>query len=172
VFVTVGTTTFPALIAAVLSTATQLLLATHGYTHMVIQAGRSLADLMPISTDMPLAVTAYDYKPSLASDMERADLIISHAGAGCMIEALRSGRHPGKGQGNATVRQVIVVVNDQLMDNHQDELARALHGLNYLVSCLPGELSDAIHMIHTIDLAPFPAQDVTRFPQLLQQTIL
>ncbi|ORZ31352.1 glycosyltransferase 28, partial [Catenaria anguillulae PL171] len=164
VFVTVGTTTFPALIAAVLNTATQLLLATHGYTHMVIQAGRSLADLMPISTDMPLAVTAYDYKPSLASDMERADLIISHAGAGCMIEALRSGRHPRSGD-------VIVVVNDQLMDNHQDELARALHGLNYLVSCLPGELSDAIHMIHTIDLAPFPAQDVTRFPQLLQQTI-
>jgi UDP-N-acetylglucosamine transferase subunit ALG13 len=31
----------------------------------------------------------YEFKPSLAPDMQDADLIISHAGAGCIMESLR-----------------------------------------------------------------------------------
>ena len=46
--------------------------------------------------------------------MSLADVIISHAGAGSVMEALR------------LKKKLIVVVNDLLMDNHQVELATAL----------------------------------------------
>ncbi len=37
-----------------------------------------------------LDVQVYQYKPSLQSDAQSADLIISHAGAGSVLEALRA----------------------------------------------------------------------------------
>jgi UDP-N-acetylglucosamine transferase subunit ALG13 len=37
-----------------------------------------------------MGIDVYDFKPSLASDMEGAELVISHAGAGCIMESLRS----------------------------------------------------------------------------------
>jgi hypothetical protein len=36
-----------------------------------------------------MAVEVYAFKPSLAPDMQEAELIISHAGAGCIMESLR-----------------------------------------------------------------------------------
>ena len=36
-----------------------------------------------------MAVEVYAFKPSLAPDMQDAELIISHAGAGCIMESLR-----------------------------------------------------------------------------------
>ncbi len=78
----------------------------------------------------------YDFKPSLAEDMDNADLIISHAGAGSIMEGLDyCNRRNSSRQGNESAqmkKKLVVVINDRLMDNHQCELAYALEKRNYL----------------------------------------
>jgi UDP-N-acetylglucosamine transferase subunit ALG13 len=37
-----------------------------------------------------LTIQTYQYKPSLRPDVDAADLVISHAGAGSILEALRT----------------------------------------------------------------------------------
>ncbi|KAF9982971.1 N-acetylglucosaminyldiphosphodolichol N-acetylglucosaminyltransferase catalytic subunit alg13, partial [Modicella reniformis] len=114
VFATVGSTRFDKLVNAISSPALLQLLHSLGYTQLIIQHGKS-----PIATDdltittttnTGIQVETYDYKPSLREDMERANLIISHAGSGSILEALRLNK------------KLIVVVNEDLMDNHQLEL--------------------------------------------------
>ena len=56
----------------------------------------------------------YRFKPSLKDDMEGASIIVSHGGAGSIMEALR------------LKKPLVVVVNEDLMDNHQTELAEAI----------------------------------------------
>ncbi|KAF8936659.1 N-acetylglucosaminyldiphosphodolichol N-acetylglucosaminyltransferase catalytic subunit alg13 [Dissophora ornata] len=123
VFVTVGSTQFDKLIAVVSSPALLQLLHSLNYTHLTIQHGQSPITT-PSSTDSSgMRVDAYKYKPSLREDMEGANLVISHAGSGSILEALR------------LKKKLIVVVNEDLMDNHQLELGSALHEQGYLVCC-------------------------------------
>ena len=101
----------------------------------------------------------YPFKPSLAHDMQNADLIISHAGAGSIMEGLaqcrlRNSNRNGHGHGNENRhesissagtrtrtrtrstcewKKLVVVINDKLMDNHQMELAGALASRGYLM---------------------------------------
>merc|ERR1712096_56405 len=56
-------------------------------------------------------ISWFRLKPSIAEDMRSADLVISHAGAGSVLEALEARK------------LLLVVINDSLMDNHQMELA-------------------------------------------------
>ncbi|XP_009958580.1 PREDICTED: UDP-N-acetylglucosamine transferase subunit ALG13 homolog, partial [Leptosomus discolor] len=70
-----------------------------------------------------LAVEVFRFKDSLAQDLERADLVISHAGAGSCLETLEKGK------------PLIVVINEKLMDNHQLELAKQLHRGGHVLCC-------------------------------------
>jgi len=58
-----------------------------------------------------LTVETFQYAPNLEKLMDGADLVVSHAGAGSLFEALR------------LRRPLIAVPNPLLMDNHQAELA-------------------------------------------------
>lgn len=62
-----------------------------------------------------------DYLPNLAADIAKASLVISHAGAGSIFEALTY-KVP-----------LIVVPNPILMDNHQVELAKLMEDRNHAV---------------------------------------
>jgi beta-1,4-N-acetylglucosaminyltransferase len=113
IFVTVGTTLFDALIQAVTTAQALDWMVSNGYTHLVIQYGKGTRPTID-PRNRPLDIEMYDFKSSLEPDMQRADLVMSHAGAGTVMEALRLKKH------------LVVIINTSLMDNHQTELANAL----------------------------------------------
>ncbi len=75
--VTVGSTRFDDLTRTIATTACLAALKRLGYTKLVIQHGSAPA---PPTSDAPMDVVCFDYKPSLKAEMESADLVISHAG--------------------------------------------------------------------------------------------
>jgi beta-1,4-N-acetylglucosaminyltransferase len=132
VFVTVGTTEFDELIEAVTSSKVLNLLHEFGeFNEMIVQMGKG--KFRPtIRENDPIKVTVYDYKPSLHEDMAAADLIISHCGAGSLMEAL------------GLRKTTVAVVNKSLWDNHQLELAEAFAQDNHIVYTTPEELAQLI----------------------------
>lgn len=65
-------------------------------------------------------------------DEVRDGCVISHAGAGTILDAMRIG-----------VR-LIVVPNEELLDNHQEELADELQKQGYVVKGRVDDLSEAV----------------------------
>ena len=66
-------------------------------------------------------ITCYNFKSTLEYDMKRSDLIISHAGAGTVMEGIKVHK-----------KKLCVVINNDLMDNHQLELATAMSQRGHL----------------------------------------
>jgi beta-1,4-N-acetylglucosaminyltransferase len=112
IFVTVGTTRFDALITCVTRPEALIWMKENGYTDLVIQYGKGNEPVIPTSS--PVSIQQYSFLASLDQDMKAAELIISHAGAGTVMEALR------------LKKRLVVVINSLLMDNHQTELASAM----------------------------------------------
>jgi beta-1,4-N-acetylglucosaminyltransferase len=158
VFVTVGTTKFASLVSEVLSPEIQTQLLELGFTSMTIQTGQTTLDSNAVK-DCKLDVSFYDYKPSLAEDILSASLVISHAGAGTCLEVLGAGT------------SLIVIVNDQLMDNHQLELADRLASDCVLVC---GDVTSLGETLHHWDrerhnLAPYTPGDGAIFSKFIDQ---
>ena len=85
--------------------------------------------------------------------MKSATLLISHAGAGSVLEGLR------------LRARMLVVVNDALMDNHQQELAHALVDLNHVVATTPRALVGDLQSYFTTppQLKPLADADPSNF---------
>jgi beta-1,4-N-acetylglucosaminyltransferase len=122
VFVTVGTTLFDSLVESITSPSALEHMASNGFTDLIIQHGKGKAPC--IAENFSLRIDCFDFKPSLRENMLEADLIVSHAGAGTVMEALAMDEHR---QG-----KLAVVINSRLMDNHQVELAQAMGNRNHL----------------------------------------
>ncbi|XP_064584615.1 UDP-N-acetylglucosamine transferase subunit ALG13 homolog [Zonotrichia leucophrys gambelii] len=120
-FVTVGTTSFDELIATARSPPALQALQSRGDQKLVLQAGRG--SLPQPSSSPAVAVEAFRFKDSLAEELQSADLVVSHAGAGSCLETLEKGK------------PLIVVINDKLMNNHQLELAKQLHRDGCVLYC-------------------------------------
>lgn len=92
-FTTVGSTKFDALVRAVLSKPVLTVLRQQGYTTLVVQSGDSEIDVGASTNtnaeDMTkvqkdgVDIEIWKFKPSLETEYNRADLVISHAGACC-----------------------------------------------------------------------------------------
>ncbi|KAK7497803.1 hypothetical protein BaRGS_00010937 [Batillaria attramentaria] len=159
-FVTVGTTEFDQLIMSVTSPDVRKVLRGKGYSSMLLQIGRGNfePEVVPASPDSP-SVDFYRYKDSVAKDIQNADLVISHAGAGSVLESLTLGR------------PLVVVVNDKLMNNHQIELARRLNKDGYLHYCICSTLAATLEDVDVSSLRPLPPGNPTVFAEYLDSVM-
>ncbi|CAB4253077.1 similar to Saccharomyces cerevisiae YGL047W ALG13 Catalytic component of UDP-GlcNAc transferase, required for the second step of dolichyl- linked oligosaccharide synthesis [Maudiozyma barnettii] len=85
------------------------------------------------------------------------DLVISHGGTGSILDSLRL-RKP-----------LIVCVNDNLMDNHQQQIADKFENSGYIVSCTatPSSLTKSLTTIQGTTLKQFPTAHNVIFEQKL-----
>lgn len=143
VFVTVGTTSFDALIHTCMQTSFLKLLVTKGYEKIILQIGRG--EYVPESSSPveEIEVSSFRFKESLQDDMARANLIISHGGAGSIVESLE------------LKKPLVVVINDQLMHNHQIELAKQLQADNHLLFTTCSQLLYTIEHMDLSLLVPY-----------------
>jgi beta-1,4-N-acetylglucosaminyltransferase len=162
-FVTVGTTLFDKLIVATTSPEALKWMVSNGFRRLVIQYGKGVEPSLPKElTDGFEEVEAYRFKPTLSNDMEAADLIISHAGAGTVMEAMTLGKH------------LVVVINTALMDNHQTELANAMGSLGHL---LVVKSPDDMHSIAiwnqfvSFQPVPYASGDENDFPWVVDNLV-
>ncbi|KAF8334296.1 glycosyltransferase family 28 C-terminal domain-containing protein [Cantharellus anzutake] len=91
VFVTVGSTEHTALVDAVLSEPCLKALSDNGYNKLVIQFGKSVWN-RPFSycSSHDVDISAFDFKASIEDDITASSLVISHAGAGTILDVLRT----------------------------------------------------------------------------------
>lgn len=158
IFVTVGTTQFDDLIAAINSKEFAKTLQVLQCKKLTTQVGRGTRpDLTSRNLFHGIELEVYGLKPSILPDITAADLVISHAGAGSCIEVLTVGR------------PLVVVVNDTLMDNHQIELAQQLYDDGYLLYCTPDRIDDTLRNMDVSSLKPYTRGNVEDFIDCLDR---
>ena len=122
--ITVGTTKFEALIASIDTPEFYATAIKHNFTKILIQKGTgSYIPSAYSSVSHALDVEVVTLLPNFETVIANSDLVISHGGAGIILECLKH------------KKKVIVCVNAALMDNHQIELASSLDASNYVKYC-------------------------------------
>uniref|UniRef100_A0ABI7VVV9 UDP-N-acetylglucosamine transferase subunit ALG13 n=1 Tax=Felis catus TaxID=9685 RepID=A0ABI7VVV9_FELCA len=129
-----------------------------GYDRLVLQIGRGKVVPEPFRTES-FALDVYRYKDSLKEDLEKADLVISHAGAGSCLETLEN-RKP-----------LVVVINEKLMNNHQLELAKQLHKDGHLFYCTCSTLPGLLQSMDLSTLKCFPPGQPEKFSAFLDKVV-
>lgn len=102
-----------------------------------------------------ITITSFGIKPSIDEEIKNADLIISHAGAGSCLAALNA------------KKPVVVVINEDLMNNHQEELARKLHDLKHVFE---SNCQSLIHVLQNMNLdllLPFPRGNLNKYAKFI-----
>ena len=144
--VTVGSTQFESLIRSVNTSEFFSSMTSLGITSVLIQKGRSKYDFKPINTTIPYQVV--QYKQNLADDIRNAALVVSHAGAGTILDAARHGV------------PTVVCPNGLLMGNHQRPLAEALAARRHVFSVEAEEVAEKIRGLNFDDLFEMPQVDI------------
>ncbi|XP_059275879.1 uncharacterized protein LOC132030315 isoform X2 [Lycium ferocissimum] len=158
VFVTVGTACFDALVRAVDTPQVKNELFRNGYTNILIQMGRGSYIPNKLTVGNGSAVLEYfTFSSSIAGYLKEASLVISHAGSGSIFETLRLGK------------PLIVVVNEDLMDNHQSELAEELADRKHLLCARPQTLYETIVDMDTTSLVPYKPGDAEPVAKLINR---
>lgn len=135
VFVTVGTTDFDELIQSLDSIEFVNALCTLGCRRLVLQIGRGRFEPQQLPTlcaERRIAFEFFRFKPTLDEEMQTADLIICHCGAGSILECI------------SLQKRFVVVVNSSLQDNHQTELSCALATEKYCLTSTPSDILQVI----------------------------
>jgi beta-1,4-N-acetylglucosaminyltransferase len=140
VLITVGTTEFDELIDYLDMHCDSFItsLQAIGCKSLRVQIGRGNtypSRLQSCCEKYKLRVDIFRFKPTIDEEMRAADLIITHCGAGSIIESL------------SLEKLFIVVINRTLQGNHQMELANALTAEEYCTAAYPTDLISEIQHI-------------------------
>ncbi|KAF8610521.1 glycosyltransferase 28 [Ceratobasidium sp. AG-I] len=168
VFVTVGSTKFDELASAVLSPPVLDSLHSRGFSRLVLQCGNSFvqefvkgpsqaSEWSWTDRERNIEISIWKFKPDLGEHFQRADLVISHAGSGTILEVLRF------------PKPLIVVPNETLLDNHQVELAKALGDLSHLFSSSASGLAKTIETYDPATIVDFPQFDGSKFRVVMDE---
>ncbi|XP_065170918.1 UDP-N-acetylglucosamine transferase subunit ALG13 homolog [Atheta coriaria] len=157
VLVTVGTTRFDKLIEHAHSDAVLNKLESLGFTEVTYQVGNGKGDIKE-KTHSVLQLDYVKYIEDFNEEIKRSDLVISHAGAGTCLEVLKAGT------------PLIVVINEELMDNHQLELAEQLECDNYVYYCNPKGLKNTLEK-NLKDLKKYPKASKHLFRNYLNKAM-
>lgn len=174
VFVSVGTTKFPKLIDIITSKDIVETLIALQYNFVQIQTGKDFSsihidpeinlsskltkqnDTTILEFEGKITLKYNQYFENFEEQIEKSDLVISHAGAGTCLEVL------------SKKKPLIVVINEDLMDNHQIELAEELQKNGYLFYCSCNTLKDVLKKNFT-QLKPYPEAKDFVFSQYLDK---
>jgi beta-1,4-N-acetylglucosaminyltransferase len=173
--VTVGSTKFTALVETMVQPAVCATLKEHFHvTKLYVQYGTAAVPMPAAATAIPAAeeapqrqqlhewncgglrVEAFAYRPHLDALIRTATLVITHAGAGTILEGLQA-RRP-----------LVVVPNRQLMSDHQLELADGLAAGRFLFSLQVTELAQRLPMLDVSVLRPHRGIDAGRLANSLR----
>ena len=124
ILITVGTTKFENLIKAIDRDNFYNMIIKNGFTKIIIQKG--YGEYIPENYkkfENKIKIQISEILNNFENIIKSSEIIISHGGAGNILESLKN------------KKKVIVCVNDELMDNHQVELASSLHNEGYAYYC-------------------------------------
>ncbi|KAK6355934.1 N-acetylglucosaminyldiphosphodolichol N-acetylglucosaminyltransferase catalytic subunit alg13, variant 2 [Orbilia javanica] len=169
VFITVGTTAFDSLIEALLVPTIIAQLSELGYDEIRVQYGKGkyvydaafTPELKDMVNETGISIGGFEYEDSvkITEFIKDADLIISHAGSGTILDALRY------------QKAIIVVPNESLMDNHQAELAKEMSKQKYVIRGKLDKIATHIAQAQTYGFRHFPRTGSKTFVELLEDEI-
>jgi beta-1,4-N-acetylglucosaminyltransferase len=166
ILITVGTTKFEKLIKSIDEESFYYFFDNLKFTKMIIQKGKGEYNpikFLNIKLEN-LIVEVYDILPNFEDIIKESDYIISHGGAGIILESLKN------------KKKTFVVVNDTLMDNHQIELAFSLEKDNYIfyvkyTEDIVNEVKDTITNIDNKNWKVYPDFDYEIIPNLIYEML-
>lgn len=103
-----------------------------------------------------MAVEWFPIKSSISEYIRQAELVIGHAGAGTILETLRSRT------------KLLVVTNPSLMDDHQTEIADAMVAGSYLEKANFDNLFEVLPLVDRRRFKPYPLADARPFVSLVE----
>ena len=158
VFVTVGTTKFEKLVRLFDSEDVLRQMERLGVRKITVQTGRGVhVPFQNIPRDLKdsMELEHFGLKPSIGEYIDAADLIVGHAGVGTIVETLRADK------------PLLVVVNQDLMDNHQQEVATALASKGYINMAYPETLLETLKTKQVFAVAKYPPVNYDAFPSVV-----
>ncbi|XP_075150027.1 alg13 UDP-N-acetylglucosaminyltransferase subunit [Haematobia irritans] len=162
VYVTVGSTKFDSLLQKITSDEILKILKKKGCKKLILQIGKGQRiDETKIAYEYDIQVEQYDFKiEPKRMDIINSDLIVGHAGAGTCLDIL-------------TARKLgILVINNQLMNNHQQELALHMKKEGYLQCCTVEELKTALENTNTEKRNMYePGKNMNKFVEFMDDLL-
>ncbi|CAF0739781.1 unnamed protein product [Didymodactylos carnosus] len=130
--------------------------------HLLLQVGDSDLIDFPLNGSIlnDVYIEYYKFKDSLDSDIDKADLIVSHAGAGSILQCLEA------------KKRLLVVVNETLMNNHQLEIAEEMEKQGYLFYCTCSTLQTTLKKFQQHQFRAYERGNPTLFGRYVNQIML
>ncbi|KAJ9477753.1 UDP-N-acetylglucosamine transferase subunit ALG13 [Pseudozyma hubeiensis] len=113
-------------------------------------------------TEHGIELNLFQFAPDIKSYIQSADVVISHAGSGTILDTLRM---------RPETPALVVVPNTSLMDNHQVELAEALGRDNFLIVGSEETLTKDVARARTTACVAFPDFEPARFAAIVDDAM-